>query len=276
MSDLPARPDANRRLDRSALERVLARAAELQSATGEVPEELTDAQVVELGKEVGLSPANIRQAIAEERTRVAVPPAPGQLGGMYGPERLTSSRTVRGRAAEVLASVDRWMQREECLQVRRRFEERMTWEPRRDLVGSLRRGFNVGGRGYALSRADVVGATVVAVDETRSLVRLEAEIAAPRRRAIGASAASAGLGAAAGIGVVGIAVATGGAALVAGAIGAAVLGVGAAAGIGFAQAQRSLATRVQLALDQLLDRLEHGPLDERPGSLLNVLLGPRP
>lgn len=276
MPDVPDRPDPeSRKLERAALERVLTRAAELQVNSGEPPEELTEAQVVELGREVGLSPANIRQAIAEERTRLAVPPATGQLGGAYGPIQVASSRTVRGRPADVLASIDRWMQREECLQVRRRFEERMTWEPRRDLVGSIRRGFNVGGRGYALSRADVVGATVVAVDDGRSLVRLDAELAATRRRAIGASGASAGLGVASGVAIVGVALATGGAAVIAGAIGAATLGAGALAGYGFSRAQRSLATRVQLALDQLLDRLEHGPLDDRPASILGNLLGPR-
>lgn len=274
MPDLPSKPEP-RRLERHAVERVLARAAELQAASGEPPEELTETQVVELAREVGLSPANIRQAIAEERTRVAVPTAPGQLGGVYGPMMVTSSRTVRGRPGDLLASIDRWMQREECLQVRRRFEERMTWEPRRDLVGSIRRGFNLGGRGYALSRADSVGATVVSVDEGRALVRLDAELAATRRRAIGASGASAGLGVASGAAIVGVAVATGGAALIAGAIGAATLGIGALAGYGFSRAQRGLATRVQLALDQLLDRLEHGLPDDRPVSILGNLLGPR-
>ena len=274
MSDLPSKPEP-RRLERHAVERVLARAAELQASSGEPPEELTETQVVELAREVGLSPANIRQAIAEERTRLAVPPAPGQLGGAYGPVQVTSSRTVRGRPAEVLASIDRWMQREECLQVRRRFEERMTWEPRRDLVGSIRRGFNVGGRGYALSRADFVGATVVAVDEGRSLVRLDAELAVTRRRAIGASGASAGIGVASGATIVGVAIVTGGAALIAGALGAATLGAGALAGYGFSRAQRTLATRVQLALDQLLDRLEHGLPDDRAVSILGNILGPR-
>ena len=276
MSDLPANPDPSRRLARGAVERVLARAAELQGASGEPLEELTEAQVVELAREVGLSAANVRQAIAEERTRLAMPESPGQLGGLYGPARIGASRTVRGRPTDVLARVDRWMQREECLQVRRRFEERMTWEPRRDLVGSLRRGFNLGGRGYALSRADVVGATVVLVDEGRSLVQLDAELDAARRRALAGSGASVGAGALAAAGIVTVATVTGGAALIAGAIGAATLGVGTLAGVGVARAQRTLAVRVQLALEQILDRLEHDdPLDRPVASILNQILGPR-
>ena len=63
-SNLPAA-----RLDRASLERVLARAAELQGTSGDPVEEFTEEQLLDLGKEVGLSPQNLRQALAEERTR---------------------------------------------------------------------------------------------------------------------------------------------------------------------------------------------------------------
>ena len=59
-------------VSRLALERVLARAAELQGAAGddsESREALTEGQIVELGKEVGLSAPFLRQALAEERAR---------------------------------------------------------------------------------------------------------------------------------------------------------------------------------------------------------------
>jgi hypothetical protein len=69
MSD-PSRPKPPvRPLDRSSLERVLARAAELQSGPSDTGEEFTEEQLLELGKEVGLSPQHLRQALAEERTR---------------------------------------------------------------------------------------------------------------------------------------------------------------------------------------------------------------
>ena len=57
------------RLDRASLERVLARASELQAGSGETPDEFTEDQLIDLGKEVGLSPQHLRQALAEERTR---------------------------------------------------------------------------------------------------------------------------------------------------------------------------------------------------------------
>jgi hypothetical protein len=66
-------PVPTSKLDRSAMERVLARAAELQAGSGEPEEALSEEQILELGKEVGLSPQHLRQALAEERTRVSVP-----------------------------------------------------------------------------------------------------------------------------------------------------------------------------------------------------------
>src|SRR5688572_29989631 len=103
-------------VSRAGLERVLARAAELQSAAGETPEStdsLTEQQVVELGREVGLSPAAIRQALAEERAHIV--PA-GEAGSgiafqLFGANRVASQRVVRGSPARILDTLDRWMQR---------------------------------------------------------------------------------------------------------------------------------------------------------------------
>ncbi len=67
MADSPRTP-AGPALSRAALERVLARAARLQGATGEGDDagSMTEAQIVELGKEVGLSADALRGALAEE------------------------------------------------------------------------------------------------------------------------------------------------------------------------------------------------------------------
>ncbi len=74
----PTPPVPRPSLDRAALERVLARAAELQSQeSADTGGALTDDQILDLGKEVGLTPDAMRQAIAEERGRVSVPEASG-------------------------------------------------------------------------------------------------------------------------------------------------------------------------------------------------------
>jgi hypothetical protein len=258
-------------LDRAALERVLARASELQAGTGDPGESMTEEQLVELGKEVGLSPEHVRQAIAEEQTRVAVQPAEGKATGVFGPTTAWTQRVIVGSQADVLARLDRYMQTEESLRVRRRFTDRLTWEATRDIVGSIKRGFGVGGRAYALTRADEVGATVVPVDATRVLVRLDATFSDARRRSVTGGGVVAGPGLAGASGVIALAATMPGSsmpvALAIGAVGAAIGGVGFTA---VAKSYRSAVERAQLALEQALDRLEHGEPARRP-SLLDML-----
>lgn len=246
--NLPALP-----LDRAALERVLARAAQLQAGTSDGGEALSEQQLLEIGREVGLSETHLRQALAEERTRVAFPEdgERGWLDRFAGPRATHASRAVRGAPADVLAALDAWMQREECLVVRRRFTDRVVWEARRDLVGSIKRGFNVGGRGYHLTRADDVGATVVPLDDARTLVRLDASLSSSRSSRVGGGAGLVGVGVASAA-VVATVLAPPFGAL---ALGPALVSLGGAAGL-LRQHGRT-AARVQLALEQVLDRLEH-------------------
>lgn len=263
-SNLPS-PKSAAGLDRGALERVLARAAELQVGTGEPEEVLTEEQILELGKEVGLSPEHLRQALAEERTRVALPPDEGGLSAkLLGGARVGATRTVPGKPSDVLEAIDLWMQRQECLQVKRQFPDRVVWEARRDLIGTVRRALNVGGRGYALSRAYEVAATAVGVDNSRTLVRIDADLAPFRttlaRQGAGATAVS----------VVAIPALIALHFAVAIAVAPAVL-VGAGAFYLARGVNARTATAAQLALEQLLDRLERGEITKSPPSILSVL-----
>jgi hypothetical protein len=238
--DLPAR------LDRSALERVLARAAELQAAELDPGEYISESRLLEIAKEVGLAPHHMRQALAEERTRIALPEESGAIDRFAGAARVAATRVLTGTPAEVLSSLDTWMQREECLTMKRRFPERILWEEHRGFWMQLRRG--MGGRRYVLARAHEVSATVVPVDERRSLVRLEADLSNVRTGRLAGAGASTAVGAVMGGGLL----ALGFFPLAA----IAPVVVGAVAGYGVARSHRGVAVRAQLALEQVLDRLE--------------------
>src|SRR3954470_6949903 len=176
-------------LDRQALERVLARAAELQGASA-IPESsdlISESQLLDIGNEVGLNPATINQALAEERTRVNVPEERGLVAQVAGAGFATATRTVPGNARDILATIDAWMLRDECLQVQRRFADRITGEPQRGLFGKLRRTVNVTGKGFYLMDAAQVSATVLPVDSSRVVVRLHADIHPSRSRRVGPS-----------------------------------------------------------------------------------------
>jgi len=259
-----------RRLDRAAFDRVLARAAELQSSSvdsGDATGMLTEEQIIDLGREAGMSVDHIRQAIAEERTRGASPDERGLAAAVFGAARVRASRVVTGPPDEILDAIGGWMLREEGLQLKRRVGDRIVWEPRRDIFGSLSRALNFGGRGYALTRAAEVSATATTVDTTRSLVALDAGLAEHRGRlAAGTAAASTAGVAATAIGAMVIVVP---AALIA----VAVVAMGVVPGVALAisrKSQASAVSRGQLALEQLLDHLERGD-HRRPGGLLGVI-----
>src|SRR6185437_13346199 len=162
---------------RSAMERVLARAAELQAADADPTDVVVNEdQLIEVAREVGLSPEHLRQALAEERSRAQVPEERGLAARLFGSARVHASRTVKGTTAATLDLLDQWLQREDAMQVKRRLADRMLWEPRPGLFSEMRRLLNVGGRGYYLRPTREVAATVVPVDDQRVLVRLEADL----------------------------------------------------------------------------------------------------
>ncbi len=240
----------------------MARAAELQgkSADNDPSEEFTEDQLVDLGKEVGLTPQNIRQALAEERTRSVLPDEEhGIIARLVGASRVAAARTVDGKPEDVLRAIDAWMQREELLIVKRHHGDRIVWEPRRDFFVGLKRALRAGGRDYALSRAFEVAATAIAVDDTRTHVALDADFRTHR------SSALAWIGA----------TSVGGMAMSASLLlmhvfpVVAVVPVVAAPVIGVAGARSEhnrVLPRAQLALEQLLDRLERGETSGRRGA----------
>lgn len=265
-------------LDRRAVERVLARAAQLQGISGDDSDAdaITEERLLGIAQEAGLSLTSVRQALAEERTRVGadVDDDARWLARVAGPSVVTASRTVLGEPEAMIAALDSWMQRDECLQVQRRFTDRVVWEPRTDWFGAIRRGLRIGGRSYYLARARQVAATAVPVDADRTLVRLDADLSHIRSNlvraggAVGASGVVAG-GTAATLGIV----AHVAAALILPIAVVPVLAGGAGAYM-LMHRNHGYAERTALALEQALDRLEYGDV-RRPAMLLDAFTSPR-
>ena len=250
---------------RGALERVLARAAELQSASGEEGEpsdSLTEEQVLELGREVGLSPEHLRQALAEERVRID--PLPTRQSGiasqLFGDTRVAAQRVVRGTPERLLATLDRWMQREEWLRVVRQRADRIVWEPRRGFFGSIRQLLR--GRDYSLYRSNDIAATVVKVDKDSTIVRLEADFSVLRRGMAGQTAAGTVIGGASTGALIAMGVM----------LPVAVAPVVVLSGAAYAASRRThqhALQRAHLTLESVLDRLERG--EAEPPSLMRLI-----
>jgi hypothetical protein len=258
--DLPVPAPPGGALDRAAVERVLARAAELQTQSigaEDAPDVISDDQLIAAGAEVGLSVTHIRQAIAEERTRVGVPTERGIRAQVAGAGWASASRTVTGTPASVLSALNATLTRDESLAIKRRYAERWTWEPRRDFWAMFRR---IGGWRFDLQYASEIAATVVPVDEQRVTVRLDADVSRTRNERLEQGAGVAVGGVVSGGVVVGLGTVAHFMLAVIAPIAAVPIVAGVAGGYMVARRHRQTVERTQLALEQVLDRLEHGEI----------------
>jgi hypothetical protein len=129
-------------------------------------------------------------------------------------------------------------------------------------MASLRRAFGMSGRSYVLTRAREVVAQVTTIDSGRCHVQLLADLGNTFTNRLTASGATVVTGGAAtGIGlVIGVPAA----------IAAAPVALAVLVGFLVARGRRGDVEKVQVALEQILDRLEHGEIGGGP-----QLRGPR-
>lgn len=275
----PASGDGGSVLPRAALERVLARATELQSSGAESPETISESRLLEIGREVGIDPNHLRMAIAEERGRSPMlPDTPGRIEQALGEAHTGTQRAVPGTPDTVLAALDRWLQREEQLVVKRRFGQRMSWERARSPFASISR--SLSGKPADLQKVDEISAVVTPVDGSRSLVRLDADLRLHRKSLKDGTTVLAVVN-----GVLALAWITTVAVLsalsqstpdvvplvvLAVTMGSLQAGVSTLIWRGIKKSFREAMTRTHLRLEQLLDALEHGDAGSPP-SLLEQL-----
>lgn len=260
------------RIDRAALERIIQRAAELQTTEREIGDSLTSDELMALGREVGIPGRYLQQAMLEERTRLGTVGASGLFERVVGPGQVTAQRVVAGDPDMVEQDLLRWIERNELFCVQRQQAGRITWEPLGGMQAAIRRStaaLGSGKRPFMLSRAATVSATVIPLEAGYTHVTLSADTRKVRGEYMGAGAAFAGAGVA------------GAAILVA--LGAllplALLPLPVAFGVGWGMVRRygPAVSRIHLGLERALDFLEQGSakaphqLPERSAGILGLL-----
>lgn len=235
-------------IDRAAIERIIQRAAELQTGEREIGEALSESEVLALGKEVGIPERYMRQAMLEERGKTTLPAAPGFLDAALGPGVVSAQRVVQGSGEDLEGALLRWMDQEELLEVQRQQPGRISWEALRPGRATLRR--LTSRRPFMLAKARLVGATVTPLEPGFCLVGLTADIRGNRGDIIGGMAAVTSIGVAGAI-VLG---------LLSPFLWLAVAPLPLAAGVawGISRQHRSVAERTLLGLERALDHLERG------------------
>jgi hypothetical protein len=250
-------------LDRAAVERIIQRATELQASERDIGDGLSEPDLLQLGQEVGIPDGYLRQAMLEERTRSVTPAERGVGPWLAGPRLVSAARAVSGDSQRIETALHQWMHEGELLQVKRRYPQHTSWEAKQGPLVSLRRAIGLGGRSYLLTRAQEVVGQITPLDSGRCHVRLVADL----RNTFSDRLTMAGVCAAAGALVSAIGITLGVAAPLA--ILPAGLALLAAALI--ARGRHREIERVHVALEQILDRLEHGDIE-----LEQSVRGPRP
>lgn len=261
-----------RRIDRDAIERIIQRAAELQTGERDIASGLTPEEILALGKDVGIPERYLQQAMLEERSRATPAPPAGLLDGVLGPGTVRGERVVRGGAEEIERRLVRYFDEHELLTIQRQQPGRISWEPVTGFGGALRRSSAAlqGNRPFMLAKARLVSVTVVPLEPEFCHVALSAELHGARGGYLAGGATLGVLGVAAG-GVVSLLSPFLWAAAVP-------VAIGVLAGAGVARLYRPVAERVQLGLERALDHLERGEakpthaLPGRPGGVVGAIL----
>ncbi len=243
------------RINRDALERIIQRAAELQTGNREIGDALTPEEVIALGRDVGIPEGYLRQAMLEEQTRTEVIPGSGILDHWVGVPECAAERVLAGTVEGLEDTLLRWMAEEETLTVQRHTPGRITWEPLTDFQAHMRRAFRSGRRPFMLIKADIVTATLSPLETGYVHVALRATALKQRSAWVGGSAALA----TGGIAAAGIMTALGAFLPVA----LAPIVVMSALGYGVGRQYRRVPQRLQLGLERILDQLERGTIRAR-------------
>lgn len=244
-------------LSSEQLERVIQRAAELQTAREDLPDRLGDEEVLRIGEEVGLEPQHVNRALLELRAEQLVPSAHEDRAlplRLWGTGHVQASRVVPGDASKVQDQMDRYLRSAESLRPMRDLPGLSIWEPASDLGSQLKRSLDFGGHGYELAKARRVEVAIQQLEPGRSLVTLATDLT--NERAEHATGWIIGLGLA-GVGAtVALVLAVGFPLVLAApvAVTAGIAGGSAAA----ARTFRGRRERVELVMQGLLDRLERG------------------
>lgn len=249
------------RIDRAALERIIRRAAELQTAEREIGETLTQDELMSLGREVGIPVRYLQQALLEERSPLGTPTPPGVMDRVAGPGQVSAQRVVPIDAELAEQNLVRWMERNELFCIQRQQRGRVTWEPLSGFQAAIRRSaaaLGAGKRPFMLSRAATVSATFLPLESGYTHVTLVADARKVRTEYAASGTALAGAGAASTAAMI--------------ALGAllpiALIPLPLAAGVGYAVLRRygPAVARIQLGLERALDALEAGAGRLPPGA----------
>ncbi len=215
-------------------------------------------ELLELGREIGLSSEDVRTAAAMERFDDFTDRA-HRVVRVAGPVVASGQRVVDGEHDDVARRLDEWVRVAHCMKVRERDRDATHWEPAAGLAGSLMRGARSIAGEPALEGVKGITTRVAPVGDGRCVVRVEVDPGSRSRAWYEA------LGAGGAIGVAGVA-----AAVVTTPLWLLLVPVGAVATTGMVINRRRKAAEAEREIQRLMSGVAHG---DRPPSALDAVRG---
>jgi len=166
------------------LDLIVRRAAAIQNKRGSPGSQLlTEEEVIEIGRQVGLEPEHVRRAMAEVHAESLAPERPPGnriLDLIAGDSRVEVRRVVAGEPTLVQQQVEVLLRDREKLSALRRRPTRSVWEASAGIMDRLDRFMNFSGKEYALAETRQVELAVAETEPGWSLVTLAADLANKR------------------------------------------------------------------------------------------------
>lgn len=159
------------RLDPDTAGEIIRRATELEQARTTEDPGVDRFALESAASEVGLSPAAVRQALAEHDAGALGPADDGR--SILGPARARSVRTVDLPPHLARGRIEKWT-KSQLLEVHRRADNGIEWRRRDDLEAKVRR--KLSKKSAKLSNIDALITSVADDGNGRSIVRLEADL----------------------------------------------------------------------------------------------------
>ncbi len=157
-----------RDLTRREFDAVIRRAAELASSDPEGGEgALTEAELLRIAGEVGLSENHVRRALAEVRAGVE---GGSLLDRVFGPSYVRASRVVPGTPEELASRLDEFLVASQLLQPVRRGLLILQYRPAVDWASQLARAASFSSRKYYIASARSVEVRLEPVEGGRTRV----------------------------------------------------------------------------------------------------------
>jgi len=167
------------------LERVVKRAAELQSLAGDgEPPSFSEEELIRIAEDVGIDARHVQEALSELQAQAVLAQSEQDenlfMQYLFGSSQTLVSRRLSGRRETVQAAIEDQLEQEQGMQPVRRTAGLSVWEPSGDLGDMVQRLVDFSGRRFKLAEAESISLNVSQWDREHVVASLSGDLSNQR------------------------------------------------------------------------------------------------